>query len=106
MQCDADRMANVRGLFDLHGNLIEWTHDWYGDYAVEASTDPLGVNGGADRVPRGGAWFYDAVGCRSADRYTFAPTMRTNFLGMRLALSPSGVSPEVTQGKQAEPSGE
>jgi formylglycine-generating enzyme required for sulfatase activity len=41
---------SIRGLFDLHGNLYEWTHDWYGDYPALASIEPLGSEGGSSRV--------------------------------------------------------
>jgi formylglycine-generating enzyme required for sulfatase activity len=85
---------SIRGLFDLHGNLCEWTHDWYGEYASLATTDPLVNKGGSRRVIRGGSWIYDAAICRSAIRITYDPTSRTNGIGFRLALSPSGVSPE------------
>ena len=88
---------SVRGLFDVHGNLFEWTHDWYGDYGVEAITDPLGAKGGSDRVIRGGTWRYYAVDCRTAFRTSSNPTFRALFIGFRLALSPSGVTPEVAQ---------
>jgi formylglycine-generating enzyme required for sulfatase activity/ABC-type iron transport system FetAB ATPase subunit len=89
---------SVRGLFDLHGNLYEWTHDWYGDYATEA-TDPLGRKRGSIRVLRGGGWGYDAAICRAASRITIVPTDRTVNIGFRLALSPSGVSPEAGEDK-------
>ena len=58
---------SIRGLFDLHGNLFEWTHDWFGDYGVEAiAVDPLGAKEGSNRVLRGGGWVYDAAYCRTA----------------------------------------
>ena len=57
---------SIRGLFDLHGNLFEWTHDWYGEYASLATTDPLVNKGGSNRVFRGGSWYNDAAFCRSA----------------------------------------
>jgi hypothetical protein len=58
---------NLRGLFDLHGNAYEWTHDWYGgDYGSEALTDPKGPETGSSRVHRGGSWGSDAANCRSA----------------------------------------
>jgi formylglycine-generating enzyme required for sulfatase activity len=88
-----------RGLFDLHGNLWEWTHDWYGDYDTEASTDPLGPVGGSYRVFRGGGWNDVAANCRSAYRSSNDPTSRTNSHGFRLALSPSGRAPEAGKGK-------
>ncbi len=85
---------SIRGLFDLHGNLFEWTHDWYGEYAALAITDPLGSKDGSVRVSRGGSWLNDAASCRSASRDPNVPTFRTYYLGFRLALSPSGVSPQ------------
>ena len=52
---------------------------------------------GSDRVLRGGSWNNDAADCRTAYRSTFAPTYRSSNLGFRLALSPSGVSPEAEE---------
>src|SRR6185436_8433258 len=85
---------SVRGLFDLHGNLLEWCHDWWGEYGVDASTDPLGAKGGSVRVLRGGSWYDDASICRSSERTTYGPTVRATVNGFRLALSPSVASPE------------
>ena len=88
-----------RGLFDLHGNLFEWTHDWYQGYGADSVTDPIVSAGGSFRVFRGGSWYYDAALCRSAYRNTYVPTSRTSNSGFRLALSPSSQVP-------AEPGGE
>ena len=90
---------SLRGLFDLHGNLFEWNHDWFGDYGVDSSIDPLGAKGGPGRVFRGGCWFYVAAYCRSANRDMRVPADRTSTYGVRLALSPSGVSPAAEKGK-------
>ena len=63
-------------------------------YASLATTDPLVNKGGSDRVLRGGGWIDDAADCRSASRCTNVPSGRSHNGGFRLALSPSGVSPE------------
>ena len=81
---------SVRGLFDLHGNPFEWSHDWFGDYGVDAITDPLGAKEGSNRVLRGGSWNDVAANCRTATRNSNDPTNRTNDYGFRLALSLSG----------------
>ena len=83
-----------RGLFDLHGNVWEWTHDWYGDHDMTRATDPLGPTGGSNRVHRGGGWDNGAAYCRSAYRSTDVPTYRPPNDGFRLALSPSGSDAE------------
>jgi len=75
---------NLAGLFDLHGNVSEWCHDWNGDY--ESTSDPLGAATGSSRVIRGGSWFNGAADCRSAVRSSRVPTNRGNFMGFRLAL--------------------
>ncbi|MGO9468306.1 MAG: SUMF1/EgtB/PvdO family nonheme iron enzyme [Isosphaeraceae bacterium] len=86
---------SVRGLFDMHGNLLEWTHDWYSGFGSGRATDPAGAETGSYRVARGGGWYYVAAFCRSALRGTDVPTSRTLVNGFRLALSPSGGGPEV-----------
>ena len=96
---------SVRGIFDLHGNLLEWTHDWYGDYDSELVTDPVVSKGGSSRVLRGGGWYDVAANCRAAVRFADAPTYRTASYGFRLALSPSGVTPEAAEDKSSEASG-
>jgi formylglycine-generating enzyme required for sulfatase activity len=80
---------SIRGLFDIHGNVFEWSHDWFGNYGVEAITDPLGAKEGSVRVIRGGSWTFVAANCRTPLRRTSDPAIRSINLGFRLALSPS-----------------
>jgi formylglycine-generating enzyme required for sulfatase activity len=89
----------------MHGNLFEWTHGWFEDYGVEAIIDPLGAKEGSLRVYRGGCWNYGAAFCRTAYRGADDPSNRSGDCGFRLALSPSGVTPEAGSVKGAEPSG-
>jgi hypothetical protein len=91
-----EKRPSVRGLFDLHGNLLEWTHDWSADFGHSSQTDPQGPNVGSDRVYRGGCWRNHAAYCRSAIRRGSPLVSRYNDTGFRVALSPSGIpqSPE------------
>jgi len=83
---------SVRGVFDLHGNLIEWTHDRFSDFEAESLTDPSGSKRDSYRVGRGGSWEQWASNCRSAGRNSYLPTDRVDTMGFRLALSPSSES--------------
>ncbi len=90
-----EQRPGSRGVFDMHGNLFEWTHDWFGDYGEAALVDPVVQKMGSNRVNRGGSWSNAAAHCRTALRYTRGPTTRSINNGFRLALSfPSAQSPE------------
>lgn len=51
-------IPNGYGLFDMAGNVMEWTRDRYGEdyYAHSPKNDPKGPLRGDERVARGGAW--------------------------------------------------
>jgi formylglycine-generating enzyme required for sulfatase activity len=82
------KKPNPWGLYDIYGNVGEWVQDWTGEYPKEAVTDPTGPTRGSYRVNRGGGWGLAAEFCRSASRFRFAPVVRDNSLGFRLAFSP------------------
>ena len=91
---------NLAGLFDLHGNVNEWCHDWSGSYG--STSDPLGAATGSHRVLRGGG---SAEACRSASRLGYEPAYRGSIAGFRLALSPSSAATEAETSQAAEPTG-
>jgi len=76
--------ANAWGLYDMHGNVWEWCWDWFGDYSNGAQTDPMGASSGANRVKRGGGWYYSAEYLRSAIRSGSYQMTWGSYYGFRL----------------------
>ena len=77
---------NAYGLYDMHGNVIEWCNDLFGPYPATAQTNPTGASSGTDRVVRGGAWSELARFCRSASRINDNPAFMSDWLGFRVIL--------------------
>ena len=80
-----EKLPNQWGLYDMHGNVLEWCWDWLGAYTSEAKKDPQGALTGTMRVYRGGCWRFEAHQTRSAFRYGNYPHLRLNILGFRIA---------------------
>jgi sulfatase modifying factor 1 len=59
---------NAFGLYDMHGNILEWINDWYGEYNVNEKINPKGPEKGTNKIIRGGGWHNAAWECRSAYR--------------------------------------
>ena len=76
---------NPWGLFDMIGNVSEWVHSGFQDYTDAPQIDPVGVDNWDFRSYRGCSWRDEASDCRAAARFGGAPTMKTDFLGFRLA---------------------
>ncbi|MFO1041724.1 MAG: SUMF1/EgtB/PvdO family nonheme iron enzyme [Planctomycetaceae bacterium] len=80
---------NPFGLFDVHGNVVEFCADWHelGYFAQAPVEDPLGPQTGANRVARSAGWEAGAVHCQSGARHAFPATSRVGFIGFRLAAT-------------------
>ncbi|NBQ70638.1 MAG: TIR domain-containing protein, partial [Nitrosomonadaceae bacterium] len=81
---------NAFGLYDMHGNVWEWTQDcWHENYrnAPDNGSAWLEANGGNcdRRVVRGGSWSGNPLNLRSALRFRLITYEANKFLGFRIA---------------------
>ena len=78
------KSGNSWSLFDMHGNVGEWTLDSFGFYTGD-EIDPVGPAAAWGRAVRSGGWGCTADRCRSAWRVPVGASDRYNTTGFRLA---------------------
>ncbi len=76
--------ANGYGLYDMHGNVYEWTLDSYYTYPDTPSVDPVGPLTGAKRVIRGGGWVNSGRELRTAVRWEQRAGSPMEHIGFRV----------------------
>ena len=81
--------ANAFGLFDMHGNVQEWTEDCYMNNYDGAPTDGSArqTTDCKQRVARGGSWSSGPQNLRAAYRGWNSPDLRYNYVGFRVGRS-------------------
>ena len=79
-------LPNGFGLFDMHGNVVEWCNDWFHEsyYASSPATNPEGPITGVQRVMRGGGWNANPALCRSTVRMHASPETLAGVRGFRV----------------------
>jgi formylglycine-generating enzyme required for sulfatase activity len=79
------KLPNALGVFDMSGNVFEWTQDWMGRYKNNDQVNPSGVVKAKTKVVRGGCWYDTNDGCRVHCRVEIEPSEKNGCLGLRLA---------------------
>jgi formylglycine-generating enzyme required for sulfatase activity len=77
---------NELGIYDMSGNVGECCSDWYGTYSDQPQNNPTGPTEGAERVARGGNWYFSSKETRVFSRTSHSPEYQYIGLGLRLVL--------------------
>jgi formylglycine-generating enzyme required for sulfatase activity len=80
------KKPNELGLYDMSGNVWEWTSDRYSMYDSNFVINPVNSLIGTKFVRRGGSWWHEENNCRVSKRYVSDINKKTSGLGFRLAI--------------------
>ncbi|MDP6353609.1 MAG: formylglycine-generating enzyme family protein, partial [Planctomycetota bacterium] len=80
------RRPNGWGIYDLYGNVWEWTQDGFGRYTEGLALDPAGRPESEMKVERSGSFQSGNAAFRSASRDPKPPDRRYKGLGLRLVV--------------------
>jgi formylglycine-generating enzyme required for sulfatase activity len=86
------------GIFNMGGNVAEWTNDWYSEsyyteLASSTAVDPRGPASGERKAVRGGSWDSKPFFARSVHRQSYPPELGGAWLGFRCAADINPASP-------------
>jgi formylglycine-generating enzyme required for sulfatase activity len=85
----ASYQANAWGLFDMHGNVAEWTRTRYASYPYDADDGRNAVDPTVafeKRVVRGGSFYDRPVRCRSSHRRAYPSWQAVHDVGFRIVI--------------------
>lgn len=74
------KKPNELGIYDMSGNVWEWTSTPAHSYEVNA------LHGGNVFIRRGGSWWHKAKNCRVSRRYASDHSKKTSGLGLRVVI--------------------
>jgi len=81
------KLPNAWKLYDMLGNVSEWTADWYGEkyYQAKEGRDPKGPPDGTLHLLRGSSSVDNASQLRASFRYMYNPLSQSSVIGFRCA---------------------
>ena len=82
----AQKLPNGYGLYDMHGNVWEWTSDWWGSSGVATGVNPWNSDTETRRVIRGGGYNSNIASITASERYFNNPFNSYFTFGARLVL--------------------
>lgn len=78
---------NAWGLYDMHGNVAEWTLSAYKPYPYQAKDGRNDVKASAERVVRGGSWFDRPFRGTSTFRIPYRDYQKVYNVGFRVVIN-------------------
>ena len=91
-------LPNAWGLFDMHGNVAEWTRTVYRPYPYNAADGREEPAGPDRRVVRGGSWRDRPQRATASYRLSYWPYQRVFNVGFRIVCEGRAVS-EIMKGQ-------
>ena len=82
----AQKRANGFGLFDVHGNVGEWTSDWWG-CSQESLQQGTWCSSGTMRTLKGACWYAEPSYMLISERTFGLMNQQDNYIGFRLSIS-------------------